>query len=160
MNEIRNKIRNVSSKRTFITAISNMSAIFYVSQFWQTKVFDAKSSRAECPTKFISHCCGILFVEHVLKCHYLSYHYSNVMMVAMASQITGVSIVWSTFCSGTDQRKPQSSASLAFVKGNHRRPVDSPHKGPVTWKKCFHLMTSCVLYPRIRSSKCDPGYVT
>ena len=31
-------------------------------------------------------------------------------------------------------RKPQSSASLAFVRGIHRWPVNSPHKGPVMWK--------------------------
>ena len=36
--------------------------------------------------------------------------------------------------SGADQRKYQGSASLAFVMGIHRWPVDSPHKGPVTWK--------------------------
>ena len=36
--------------------------------------------------------------------------------------------------SGTDQRKHQSSASLAFVRGIHRRPVNSPHKWPVTRK--------------------------
>ena len=39
-------------------------------------------------------------------------------MSAMASQITGVSIVYSTVCSGADQRKHQSSASLAFVRGS------------------------------------------
>ena len=40
-------------------------------------------------------------------------------MSAIASQITGVSIVYSTVCSGIDQRKHrQSSASLAFVRGN------------------------------------------
>ena len=32
------------------------------------------------------------------------------------------------------QRKQQSSASLAFARGIHRSPVDSPHKGPVTQK--------------------------
>ena len=32
-------------------------------------------------------------------------------------------------------RKHQSSASLAFVRGIHRWPVNSPHKGPVTRKK-------------------------
>ena len=32
------------------------------------------------------------------------------------------------------QRKHQSSASLAFVRRIHRRPVNSPHKGPVTRK--------------------------
>ena len=51
-------------------------------------------------------------------------------MCAMASQITSVSIVYSTACSGTDQRKHQSSASLAFVGGIHQGPVNSPHKRP------------------------------
>ena len=61
-------------------------------------------------------------------------HYSDVIMSTMASQITGVSIVSSTVVSGADQRKHQSSASLAFVWGIHRWPVNSPHKGPVTRK--------------------------
>ena len=61
-------------------------------------------------------------------------HYSDVIMSAMASQITGVSIVYSTVCSGTDQRKHQSSTSLAFVKVSHWWLVNSPHKGPVMRK--------------------------
>ena len=55
-------------------------------------------------------------------------------MNAMASLIIGVSIVYSTVCSGADQRKHQSSASLAFVRGIHRWQVKSPHIGPVTRK--------------------------
>ena len=55
-------------------------------------------------------------------------------MSAMASQITSFTIVCSTVCSGADQRKHQSSASLAFERGIHRWPVNSPHKGPVTGK--------------------------
>ena len=55
-------------------------------------------------------------------------------MSAMGSQITSVSIVYSTVYSGADHRKHQSSASLAFVRGIHRGPVNSPHKGPVTRK--------------------------
>ena len=55
-------------------------------------------------------------------------------MNVMASQITGISIVYSTVCPGADQRKHQSSASLAFVGGIHRWSVISPHKGPVTRK--------------------------
>ena len=55
-------------------------------------------------------------------------------MNAMASQITTVSIVCSTVCSGADQRKYQSSVSLTSVRGIHRWLVNSPHKGPVTWK--------------------------
>ena len=55
-------------------------------------------------------------------------------MSAMASQITSLTIVYSTVYSGADQRKHQSSSSLAFVRGIHRWPVSSPHKGPVTRK--------------------------
>ena len=55
-------------------------------------------------------------------------------MSALASQITSVSIIYSTVCSGTDLREHQSSASQAFVRGIHRWPVNSPHKGPVTQK--------------------------
>ena len=47
-------------------------------------------------------------------------HYNDVIMSAMASQNTGVSIVCSTVCSGADQRKHLSSVSLAFVRGIHR----------------------------------------
>ena len=55
-------------------------------------------------------------------------------MNTMASQITGVLIVYSTICSGSDQREHRSCASLAFVKRIHRGPVSSPHKGPVMQK--------------------------
>ena len=37
-------------------------------------------------------------------------------------------------CSGADQGKYQSAASLAFVSGIHRWPVNSPHQGPITRK--------------------------
>ena len=55
-------------------------------------------------------------------------------MSAMASQINSPTIVFSTVYSGRDERKHQSSASLAFARGIHRWPVNSPHKGPVTRK--------------------------
>ena len=61
-------------------------------------------------------------------------HYDDVRMGAMASQITSLTIVYSTVYSGADESKHQSSASLAFVWGNHRGPVNSPHKWPVTPK--------------------------
>ena len=61
-----------------------------------------------------------------------SSHHSDAIMIAMASQITGVLFVCSTVCSGAGQRKHHSYESLAFVTGIHRWPVDSPHKGPVT----------------------------
>ena len=55
-------------------------------------------------------------------------------MGAMAYQITSLTIVYSTVYSDADQRKHQSSASMAFVWGIHRGPVNSPHKWPVTRK--------------------------
>ena len=61
-------------------------------------------------------------------------HHTDVIMSSMASQITILTIVYSPFYSGADQRKHQSFASLAFVRGIHRWPVNSPHKGPVTRK--------------------------
>ena len=61
-------------------------------------------------------------------------HYTDVITCANASQITSLTIVYSTVYSGADQRKHQSSASLAFVRGIHRGPVKSPHKWPVTRK--------------------------
>ena len=65
-------------------------------------------------------------------------HYSDVIMSAMASQITSISIVYWTVCSGADQRTHQSSASLAFLREIHRWVINSPHKGPVT-RKMFPL---------------------
>ena len=55
-------------------------------------------------------------------------------MGAVASQITSLTIVYSTVYSDADQRKYQSYASLAFVRGIHRGPVNSTHKWPVTRK--------------------------
>ena len=55
-------------------------------------------------------------------------------MGAIASQSTGVSIFYSAISSGVDQRKHQSSLSLTCVRGIHRWPMNSPHKGPVTRK--------------------------
>ena len=51
------------------------------------------------------------------------YHYSDVIMGAMTPQNTSLTIVCSTVYSGADQRKHQSSASLAFVRGIHRWPL-------------------------------------
>ena len=55
-------------------------------------------------------------------------------MTTMESQITSLTVVYSTVYSDADQRKHQSSASLAFLRGIHRGPVNSPHTWPVTRK--------------------------
>ena len=67
-------------------------------------------------------------------------HYIDVIMGAIASQITSLTIVYSTVNLGEDQRKHQSSASLAFVQGIHRDRWIPRTNGQ--WRgKCFHLMT-------------------
>ena len=71
----------------------------------------------------------------------LSALYIDVIMAMMASQITSLSVVYSTVYSDADQRKHQSSASLAFVWGIHRDRLIPRTKGQLR-RKCFHLMTS------------------
>ena len=47
-------------------------------------------------------------------------HYIDVIMITVASQNTNLMVIYWIVYSGADQRKHQSSASLAFVRGNHR----------------------------------------
>ena len=61
-------------------------------------------------------------------------HYGDAIMGVIASQITSLTIVYSTVFSDADQRIHQSSTSLAFVWGIHHGQVNSPHKWPVTQK--------------------------
>ena len=79
----------------------------------------------------VDTCTGITAVS---SWHGATKHYNDVIMGAIASKITSLTIVYSTVYSGVDQRKHESSASLAFVWGIHRGPVNSLHKGPVTRK--------------------------
>ena len=61
-------------------------------------------------------------------------HYNDIIMRVIASQVTSLPIAYSTVYLGADKRKHQSSVSLAFVQRIHRRPVNSPHTGPVMQK--------------------------
>ena len=79
----------------------------------------------------------ISFVHNI----HFSYHYNDVIMTTIASQITSLAVVYSTVYSDADQRKHQSSASLAFVWGIHRDRWIPRTKGQLRGK-CFHLMTS------------------
>ena len=73
-------------------------------------------------------------------------HYDYVIKSAIGSQIISPTIVNSTTYSSTDERKRQTSASLAFVRGIHRWPENSPHKGPVT-RKMFPFDDVIMLTP-------------
>ena len=82
----------------------------------------------------------LLKLLHEVATYYV-YHYNDVIMGAIASQITTLTVVYSIVYSDADQRKHQSSASLAFVRGIHRGPV-IPRTNRQLRGKCFHLMTS------------------
>ena len=79
--------------------------------------------------KYWLSCLGSMTYQHSA-----AFHYGDVIMGAIASQINSFTIVYSTVYSDADQRKHQISASLAFVWGIHRRPVNSQHKWPVARK--------------------------
>ena len=91
-------------------------------------------------------------------------HCGDVIMGTMASQITSLAIVYTAIYSGTDQRKHQSSASLAFVRGIHRSTVNSPHKWPVTRKLlpfddvimcgCYHFSATIRKSPSVGEDTC------
>ena len=128
---------------TFISCarrgVSNLHVLdcLFNSLFMLTKMIHQSSAMLRLwgnPTLTI----GFPHKRSVLRIAFTSYyntmHYGDVIMGTIASQITSLIIVCSTVYSGADQRKDQSSAPLAFVRGIHRGPVNSPHKGPVTRK--------------------------
>ena len=91
----------------------------------------------------------VLFPVVLLTIALITNHYNCVTMRAMASQITSLTIVYST----VDERKHQSSASLAFVKGIHRWPVNSQHNGPVA-RKMFPFDDVIMMHDHITWRAC------
>ena len=87
-----------------------------------------------------AYCWGLPLL-HISRIWTQLHHYIDVIMTTMASRITSLTIVYSTVYSDADQRKHQSSVSLAFVWGNHRDRWIPRTKGQLRGK-CFHLMTS------------------
>ena len=89
--------------------------------------------------KHVNNCLASIYIYNLLRNVGQSdaiseQHYGDVIMGAIASQITSLTSVYSTVYSDADQIEHQSSASLAFVRGIHRGPVNSSHKCPVTRK--------------------------
>ena len=62
-------------------------------------------------------------------------YYNDVIISAVASQITSLRIVYSTVIQAQMKENMTAPRSLAFVQGIHRWPVNSPHKRPVTRKR-------------------------
>ena len=82
-------------------------------------------------------------------------HCNDVIMGPIASQITSLMIVYSIVYSDADQRKHQSSSSLAFVRGIHRGPVDKfpnisiwwrHHDNPFQFSGCYAQFNQQILF--------------
>ena len=73
-------------------------------------------------------------IDSVIIVDSIDFHYIDVTMTTIASQITSLTVVYSTVYSDADQRKHQSSPSPALCVGNSPGPVNSPQKGPATRK--------------------------
>ena len=108
--------------------VSRTGTSSYISQY----LWDVIEYNWPCPSCFWHTC------PHLMACYNCIcplWHYNDVIMSTMESQITSLTIIYSTVYSGAEKRKHQSSATLAFVRRIHRSPVNSPHKGPVTrWR--------------------------
>ena len=76
----------------------------------------------------------LIYLPHSIGFWCYCSHYNDVIMGTIASLITSLTIAYSIVYSDADQRKHQSSASLAFMRGSHRGPMNSSHKWPVTRK--------------------------
>ena len=130
---------------------STISCRFILNFKNETSVSDEVSSYSQYPSKVHVANMGPTWVlsapggPHVgpmnlaISVDYENGNYDDVIMGAIASQITSLTSVYSTVYSDADHRKHQSSASLAFVWGIHREPVSSPHKWPVTQWMPFHI---------------------
>ena len=114
--------------------------IYYISTHPILKHFELSSSKVFCNFTLIYFFAVFVIVVVVIVLYdappksLFEFYYSDVIMGAIGSQIASLTIVHSTVYPDADPRKHQSSASLAFVRGIHRGPVNSPHKWPVTQK--------------------------
>ena len=79
--------------------------------------FSKDTSMANCPSFNTAHYHLSIWSERLWRC---KCHYIDVIMTTVASQITSLAVVYSIVYSDADERKHQSSASLAFVRGLHR----------------------------------------
>ena len=125
--------------------VSNSVPCCEVRPIFQEKLTEWKMHWYEKPD-VIMHAIIVWWVAQTwLRGDTLSIHYNDVIMTTIASAFTSLTVVYSPVYSDVDQRKHQSSASLAFVRGIHRDRWIPRTKGQLRGK-CFHLMTSSCWY--------------
>ena len=129
-----------------MTGLSTTSIVLFRTGFFSLVRFERLKACIEIPNLWNKK---VLFWCHLSNCNIYTgksaypnrinpwcprFHYDDVIMTMLASQITSLAVVYSIVYSGVDQRKHQSSASLAFVREIYRGPVNFPQKWPVTRK--------------------------
>ena len=94
----------------------------------------------------------------------IDFHYNDVIMSTMASQITSLTVVYSTVLFRHRSKKTSKLCVTGLCEGNSPWPVNSPHKGPVTRKMFpFHdVIMGCVIgCIQLTLTLTDPtGYTT
>ena len=137
-----NNVVIASKRRHFDVFTSKWRRFDAITTSLLCHMFAGKQLELKCPSKLIDA------FFHVIRCSAFKVfslnhtkHYHDVIMGTIASQITSLAVVYSIVYSDVDQRKHQSSASLAFVWGIHRDRWIPRTKGQLRGK-CFHLMTS------------------
>ena len=143
-----------------VMAWRRLAISYYLSQCWSRSM----SSYVDTRPKWVTLASGVMvtytFKNEPTCIHlhnhgiYFYGHYNDVIMGMMPPQITSLTSVYSTVYSGADQSKHQSSASLAFVWGIHRGPVNSPNQWPVT-RKIFPF-DDVIMCAIMISSNCSP----
>ena len=101
-----------------------------------------------------------------LWCYEFFGHYSDVIMSRMGSQITSLMILYSTVNSGTDQRKHQRSASMAFVRGIPAQMASNTENVSIWWRhhmgKIFAVRRHNIYFlggPAVMNCRCHIFYV-
>ena len=94
---------NIHNKEKLFSTISNLQTIQLIqNNFAEKQVVDPRHQTLQGQlVRMPETPLQIFLVRNV----HLTQHYSDIIMSAVVSQITGVSIVCSTVCSGADQRK-------------------------------------------------------
>ena len=144
-------ITSISNYRKYLLVHSKLPGVWVTKSISSVPLFCGFLSIIE-TYECVSTNLGVTFTRSTIllteKLTNVALHYNDVIMGTIASQIISLTIVYSTVYSDADERKHQSSASLAFVRGIHLGPGTSPHKWPVTRKiSPFHDVIMSNLHP-------------
>ena len=131
-------LENVHQKpiSTLYNCVEYILLLIYMFSFICVPLLSNKLPRAGALNLNAMHQWTVLLFK-LLPVFSVTHHYNDVIMSAMAFEITTLTIVYSIVYSGAYKKTHQNSSSLAFVQGIHQWPVNSPHKEPVTRRKMY-----------------------